>query len=281
MKRFIFSILGCIFALSTNIEANIQTCSSLTDCIKEVSLKQGDLLVLDIDLTLIVPTESVLLYPQIKRHRKVFKHLAEWTPLLKMITLNLIPKRYASQVIEKSIPQLIQFVKSQGVPVIALTSCLVNSLGDELLAPQMRFEQLKSHDIFLSNPISSDSLLELEDLELAMGYYPMYYQGILVANTIDNPYRVVNAKGEVLKSFLKHLPFIPTRIIFVDDRQDNLESVEHVLQDMGIEYSGWLYNRADILSTEDVTEEQFIKVWGALINEAKEIIAEQFLEEVI
>ncbi|MBN4067434.1 DUF2608 domain-containing protein [Simkania negevensis] len=75
------------------------------------------------------------------------------------------------------------------------------------------------------------------------------------------------------------MPFVPKRVVFIDDRRANLESVEEALLKENITYVGWEYRGAEFLSTEEITEEHFTEVWSGLINEAKNIIERYFPEQ--
>ena len=59
-------------------------------------------------------------------------------------------------------------------------------------------------------------------------------------------------KGLVLKHFLEHLRKIypewqPANIIFFDNQEDNLQSVEAILKDFDISYTGFLYTFSENL----------------------------------
>ena len=48
-------------------------------------------------------------------------------------------------------------------------------------------------------------------------------------------------KGKVLTEFLETNHLCPKRIIFIDDKLSNLQSVEHALSDHNIEFNGLEY----------------------------------------
>ena len=63
---------------------------------------------------------------------------------------------------------------------------------------------------------------------------PLYSRGVLY----DSP---EDAKGPVLEAFLNHIGYRPKRIVFVDDKEPNLESVAAACKRMDIDFVGMHY----------------------------------------
>src|SRR5262249_21251501 len=72
---------------------------------------------------------------------------------------------------------------------------------------------------------------ELQNLDRAH-----FYQGIIFAKHI--------AKGELLKRLFQDLDYAPSLILFVDDKREQVESVEAALKDSNIPFVGFWYKRS-------------------------------------
>lgn len=67
------------------------------------------------------------------------------------------------------------------------------------------------------------------------------------------------SKGDAFLSFLEKSGFSPSKVIFVDDREDNLKSLEAAIQklDRSIEYQGFHYLGAQKYQSTPISEEDF------------------------
>jgi hypothetical protein len=80
-------------------------------------------------------------------------------------------------------------------------------------------------------------------------------------------------KGGAFLSFLKRTGFLPDKIIFIDDREDNLKSLEAAIQklDRPIEYQGLHFLGAQKYPSKTISEEEFEARWQQLALQAKEL----------
>ena len=80
-------------------------------------------------------------------------------------------------------------------------------------------------------------------------------------------------KGRHSYHFSKKVGFFPNRVIFIDDREDNLKSLEAAIQklDRPIEYQGFHYLGAQKYPSKMISEEEFESRWQKLASEAKEL----------
>ncbi len=104
----------------------------------------------------------------------------------------------------------------------------------------MRIDQLESLGVSFSYSFPHIPCCRLKKFPpnpmtvgLKRGKYPLFKRGILFTNK--------NPKGMVLDAFLKHLAWIPERIIFIDDRFSFLEDVQKLCVSKNIPFSGFLY----------------------------------------
>ncbi len=96
-------------------------------------------------------------------------------------------------------------------------------------------------------------------------YYSSYLNGILFVNG------TVVSKGEAFLSFIEKTKLSPERIVFIDDREENLKSLESAIQklDKPIEYHGLHFIGAQKYPSQMISEEEFKARWHKLASEAK------------
>jgi FMN phosphatase YigB (HAD superfamily) len=99
------------------------------------------------------------------------------------------------------------------------------------------------------------------------GNYSTYQDGVFFVNGTGV------SKGEAFLSFLEKIDFYPDKIVFVDDREENLKSLEAAIQKLGksIEYHGLHYVGAQYYPSKIISEEEFESRWQQLAAQAKEM----------
>jgi hypothetical protein len=129
------------------------------------------------------------------------------------------------QPVEKKAPCILKELQDNGVYVMALTARtlpLVNRTISQLAAINIDFSY---------NHLGPQILLR----ELRSPY--VYKRGILFSGQND--------KGDALVDFLQHIDLVPSRVIFIDDKEKNLHDVSRALEATGIPFYGIRYGRLD------------------------------------
>lgn len=113
--------------------------------------------------------------------------------------------------IEPLIPQWIYMLQKKNIPLIGLTACNVEMA-------YCTTKQLHSIDIDLSqtSPYS-------QSVEIFGGTASKYIEGIIFVG-------LNNDKGETLKRFLAQIDHKPEKILVVDDKKKNIESVQKAFE---------------------------------------------------
>ena len=267
MNKIIISVI-CML-LSTKISAEIKEIHQISQLETMTGpLKSSDWLLFDIDYTLTEPSEPILQMAVIKQNKERFRNeLAKFTDEQKLLVPVLMVTQVESQLTEPSVPNLIQKLQHQGIPVLGFTAVdtsLIPGIGS---IPTWRVNELKRLGI---NFHSTTSLVPKEKIEFKefpcfRGTFPLYRDGILYSN-------VTPSKGSVLKAFLSKIDQTPSKIIFVDDSLENLQSVEAELQNLGISYLGIHYKaQADTTKLPKVTEDEWNSIWDQIRERAKSI----------
>lgn len=137
-------------------------------------------------------------------------------------------------------PQIINDLQSKKIRVLLLTNCFVDSYGEISKYEDHLYSELKNlgidfkvswqdlDDFILTNlPKSVSKTFKSKEC------HPMFYKGML--------FTIQQDKGPVLNAFFEHLKIIPKKIVFIDDKEKNLKSVEQISKNWEIEFIGIEY----------------------------------------
>ena len=254
---------------SNTLLAEIKEIHQISELEKVLTpLRSSDWLLFDIDYTLTEPSEPILQMAVIKQNKERFRNeLAKFTDEQKLLVPVLMVTQVESQLTEPSVPNLIQKLKDHKIPVLGFTAVDTSIIPGIGSIPNWRATELKRLGI---NFHSIASLVLKEKIEFTefpsfRGTFPLYQDGILYSN-------VTPSKGSVLKAFLSKIDQTPSRIIFVDDSLENLQSVEAELQNLGIPYLGIHYKvQVDTTKLPKVTEDEWNSIWDQIRDRAKSI----------
>lgn len=179
----------------------------------------------------------------------------------------MIAIRSPAVLIDNRTPQLLNQILQRGIPTIALTAHLTGPLGTVSKIEQYRIDELRQLGIDFYKTAPCQQTIVFDDLVAYRGNYPIYCHGVLFTNG--------NAvtKGKAFSSFLKRINFYPNKVIFIDDREDNLKSLEMAIQqiDKSIEYQGLHFMGALQYPSKIISENEFESQWQRLASEMKEL----------
>jgi hypothetical protein len=132
---------------------------------------------------------------------------------------------------------------------------------------QWRINNLLSLGIDFSKGVPYQSSLVFDDLASYRGNYSTYLNGIFFVNG------TVVSKGEAFPAFLAKTNLTPDTVIFVDDREDNLKSLEAAIQTLGkpIEYVGVHFLGAQKYPSKKISEVEFESRWQQLAAEVMKL----------
>lgn len=201
------------------------------------------LVIFDVDYVLITPKDKIFRFcgEQNGLRQQLFKNLKKVTqekykilnekkvPLSDFL-MSVIIKTSRIEAVDQLITHLITKLKKQNIPVIALTQNLSGPIGQIASQSEKKINDLKEVGIDLTNTMFGSDVIVLNNVSSNLGLHPVYDRGVIFANSVK--------KGEVLKAFLEAQNFTPKNIIFIDDRQECLESVDAATKTLGIPYVG-------------------------------------------
>jgi len=236
MKRFIIVLILTISVFHHTAFADIVQTQDLDSVIKSIEkADKNTLVIFDVDDVLVTAKDQILqpmyknynnsLAKEIeKRHSK-----AEAENLWSIILL-----AYADELVDPRLPLLIRDIQAREVKLLALTNLLTGSFGKILSIEDWRIARLEHFNIRFS-----DSWIGLPQKRF-MNFnpkdprrFPAFKKGVLFAAGFP--------KGEVLQAFLHYSNFKPKMIIFIDDKQHHLESIESFCSKQEIDFVGFEY----------------------------------------
>jgi hypothetical protein len=253
MKKFIgliFMILTCCY--NTCVAEIMQT--NEIKVIEEIlaSIDPDALVILDVDEVLIMPKDQILQSP----HREYINKLDTFLFASEQESENLwsiIFAQRSSIPVDTKMINMINNLQSKGIKVMALTHAMTGKFGYITSMKDWRYNELISHGYDFEKSwkgIQDKTFNGLEKssncLASEISSPPMFFKGIIFTE-ID--------KGEALEAFLSHYKLKFKKIIFIDDKKKNLESVEKITAKLNIPFVGIEYTTA-VIQTEPLNKKR-------------------------
>lgn len=256
------SMTLCFFSCYAQI-TQVSTMKEVFDYFNEADSRT--LAIFDVDMVLVQPSDPAFQMANMKRFSTISKRIMKEVPADKqMLFLSLMTISSDPVLIDDSTPQFLQQIIQKGIPTMALTANLTGKFGMIPSMEQWRVDGLRRLGIDFSKSAPCQTPLLFDDLASYRGNYSAYLNGVLFVNGTSV------SKGEAFLSFLKKTNFYPTKIIFIDDREDNLKSLEAVIKTLekSIEYQGLHFLGAQNYPSKLISEDEFESRWQKLASEA-------------
>ncbi len=190
------------------------------------NLTPHDLVVFDIDETLIQPTDSYLIHRHSAKARFILSLFGLYNNEFNLQEYHEIRLKQANRIlIEPNIIPTIQTLQKNKIPVIGCTAIKSGRLKT-LQIDEWRYQDLKSLGFEGSWQNKIIMFDELPGRQL-------FYKGCIFTDLYE--------KGPALATFLKAISFKPKKIIFFDDCISYLESIRIMCDSLSIIFEGYLY----------------------------------------
>ncbi|MDF2578403.1 MAG: hypothetical protein K0S74_1887 [Chlamydiales bacterium] len=209
-------------------------------------VKNDDLIVWDIDHTLVNFADNVLRWQTHQRaecDRLNAEAIAKYCrypedkAYLKFISSQAI-SHASYELTDQRLPSFIKILQSKEAKVIALTHSVTGKYGIIPDFVDWRITQLQQLDLNFSNVFGqTNQVLKFYVDENKQDCPSIYHSGILVTGGHMD-------KGTLLIQFLNKVNFKPRRVIFIDNKLSNLESVNNALAQQSIPCYSFLYSIA-------------------------------------
>lgn len=197
MKKVIF-LFSALFLLTLSAQAEIREVATMKAALS--GIHKGDVVVLDIDNTILEPTQTLgsdqWFEYLLEKNKQIDSETAfentrrDWIEVQKVTNVELV---------EQTTPKLVRTLQAKGIMVLALTArpeTLANVTAGQLRVLGVEF---KTYSGFGSNET-------------------VYNSGVLYAGSKN--------KGLVLRDFFSQLNIKPNKLVFVDDKVKNVNNMD-------------------------------------------------------
>ncbi|MBX9787187.1 MAG: DUF2608 domain-containing protein [Alphaproteobacteria bacterium] len=236
MKKTL-TILAFVFL--SGIHATLAEISKTSDLVPiELAIKQADsetLVIFDVDDVLITARDQILQAAHKKFLEGLNKGLESRLSEEEAQKLwGIIWLARSDEPVDPKMVSLIKEAQSKGLKVMALTNAWTGPFGVIPSLQDWRIEELEDFgyvfkDSWKTLKAKTFEALKSKDPER----FPVFKEGVVF--TCNLP------KGEVLKALLDYANLSPKKIIFVDDKEKNLKSVEAFAREVKIPFIGFQY----------------------------------------
>lgn len=253
-------------AFATYAQAEISQVNTMNEVI--TSFKEADqqtLALFDIDMVILQPQDPAFQMGNMKRFSPICKKVIRELPSEK-IDLFFILSTLSSEpaLINQEMPAFLEDLRKRQIPMMALTGNFTGKFDNIENMEEWKIKQLAKMDIHFSRQAPHEETIVFCDLPSYRQNYSTYTKGILFVNGSTCP------KGEALIAFLKKTNRTPKKVIFIDDREDNLKSVEASLKqlDPAILFIGLHFTGAKDYPSTPITEQLFESRWREIASQA-------------
>jgi hypothetical protein len=263
MKRIYLTVWMILHLISVHAELiQVNNMQDMFSYFKDID--SNTLVIFDVDMVLVQPNDPAFQMANMKRHRHIVKEMMkELTPEKQMIFLSLMTIKSQPVLIDPRISILLSILMEKRIPSMALTANLTGEFACIKNMEKWKIESLRSLGIDFSQLTPFKNSLIFSHLPSFRGNYSVYVDGILFVNG--------NAcsKGDALLTFLQQTKITPKKIIFIDDREENLKSVQTALKGSLIDFLPLHFVGAQDYPSKVVTEEHFEARWKELLKESE------------
>ncbi|MDR2781558.1 MAG: DUF2608 domain-containing protein [Holosporaceae bacterium] len=263
-------IVTFLFSLITFYsDAKIITTDKIEEVEAELAKANNEMLIVfDCNGVLLEPVDAALLRANKEESKKILAELIKNNPENQIILESgIIARDMKTQLVHVKWPALITAIQSRGIKTMLLTSGVAGEQGVIKKIENVKRDRLLSVGIDFKKSWKGVRRLEFHDIpskrhRLYNTNVCVFVDGMLLANGVD--------KGEVLKSFLSKIPqYKFKRIIFIDDKLKNLESIEKICTEMGAQFVGIEYAYSKIKKYPSLNPKRVRKQYKILMAEKR------------
>ncbi len=238
MNKFVFLIAIALSACNHQQPTQIKTIQSFSE-VNFDSITSGNLVIFDVDETLIQPIDTFLINEQTSQGQVFKQKLIRDYPILENDNnhiASIMLKEAQRPLLEPAVIHHINKLKNRGVFVIACTAMNTGPYGINNSLEEWRYNHLKSLGFEGS---FNNTLLRLASLKC----HPIFYKGLLATD--------LQPKGQIIGAFIDAVKLKPKAIIMIDDDYDYLLSVKHECEKRNINFQGYEYKGSKTLPWDE------------------------------
>lgn len=195
------------------------------------NIDKDTLVIFDVDEVLIMPTDEYRLTHPFRR--ELVKDIQSRLSLEEQkILFSIIMLKQTMRLVDMEIIDLLNKLKEYKIPTIALTKFLTGKIGNISKVEDLLFKNLALLNISFQDLTPFKNEIKLHGMHGNSGI-PFLKDGVIMTAMID--------KAKVLKSVFTRMSYFPRKIIFIDDKLDNLQSVQNFSINSQIIFQGFHY----------------------------------------
>ena len=246
------SLIICILSIGHLAFAKILTINKLSEILPEIEgSNSSTLLLFDIEDVLITPLpEYDMHHPYRKLLLSQYKKTLSSTQIDEM--LSIILKNRKVKFVDSDTLKIFDYIKKRHIPTTVLTKCSTKSYGVITNMADFRMQELQKLglDFTKLSPFTKDAILPdmVTDGPEKQTKTPIVKSGMIFTSRLN--------KAKVLENVFKQYNFHPTKIIFIDDKLQNLHALEELSQKLHIDFIGFEFTGAQNLLDYSIDEKK-------------------------
>lgn len=250
MHKYFFSIL-LIFSHVNGEKMHIIETEKISDVLKQFDdIDENTLIIFDVDSTLITSTDKYLRRTAFKKFKLEYeKYTENFTDQEKSLLLHLFAMESPSQLMESDFIKLLNYIDKKNACTLACTAARFHHIGT-IFFPDFRFNELKNLGIDFSKAYHGcckfkvHSKINQNETGIDRG---IVYTGHFLK------------KGLFVEEIISLLTFMPSKIIIIDDKINNIESFYKNFQVKypAIKFLGIHYRRIEVLHDRTLRRNAF------------------------
>ncbi len=197
-------------------------------------MDKEDLVLLDIDNTVLTPKDFSR-KPCAREIRHRLYHVLDED--IKIHLKSILLLQGEEELMDPLFPSLISEIEQNGITIMGLTALETGELGLISHVEDWRISQLNKFSIHFSSTFEPFAPIFFTEFSSTYRSNPLFKEGIIFTDGVP--------KGEILISFFKKVDWAPSKILFVDDTLEQIQSVESAANKLGIEFIGLHYVAAE------------------------------------
>lgn len=246
IRNHLIILFFCNFCFANIIQTDSINCIETT----LQSADQDTLVIFDIDDVLLLPKDQILRLENREYLKELNRKLEQLVGKEEAQFLySIIFEQRQNGPVDSKMRDLISNLQSQGIKVLALTNCFTGAFGKIKSMEEWRCYELHKHGYHFDQSWPTLKPKQFHDLNkqgngsaAKSNSIPMFIRGTVFTSSVS--------KGKTLQAFLKYAQLSPKRIIFIDDKERHLKSVQHVALAHNISFIGIKYTAAHNLARE-------------------------------
>lgn len=236
MQRLISFILLIVMIFCAPVGAVIDTIQNINDILPSID-SVNMIVFFDMDDTLTDSTVSLgsgawrkFIRQKIADYESEYGKRWDSVNLHDELTLR-VARQIPVKPVESGIPAVITELQNNGISVFVLTA----RGKSKWYSTDVEDIDLLTHQQLLD--AGFDFSLSILPPELQSMDSSFYDEGVIYSSPLK--------KGALLKKLVEETGYRPSKIVFIDDKMDQVQSMEEAAKDLGIPFVGFWYTRAD------------------------------------